>query len=266
MQLTLSKALKGIARAPEVIRCMRETPQWRKITSCYLGSDSARYPFTVTLHTGERVEMREPTDVGTLWQIFFHRAYRVKPSDRFILDAGANIGLFMLYAARSAPASKIYCIEPFPSTFDRLGEVVRDNNLSDRAACFNIALTGNTGNFVMRCTSRPSQRRQVFSTDATGVSSVAISGITLGNWMEHEQIAELDLMKMDIEGSEYEVLLSTPAAILKRIRRIVLEYHNNSPQYNKNHLREHLQTANFRITSDVCNAEGYGVFEAVLAQ
>lgn len=243
---------------------MRETRDWFKLTSCYLGSDSSQYPFTVNLQGGERVEMLEATDVGTLWQIFFHRAYRVHASDRYILDAGANIGLFMLYAARSAPSSKIYCIEPFPSTYDRLREVVRMNHLSDRVTPFNIALTGNTGNFVMRCTSRPSQRRQVFSTDANGVSSIAITGITLGDWMEQEQVAQLDLMKMDIEGSEYEVLFSTPVEILKRIRRIVLEYHNNNSQYTKADLAKYLQEAGFHITSDVCNAEGYGVFEAAL--
>jgi Methyltransferase FkbM domain len=37
----------------------------------------------------------------------------------------------------------------------------------------------------------------------------------------------VNLLKMDIEGIEYEALLSCPADILQTVERIVLEYHDD---------------------------------------
>ena len=35
-----------------------------------------------------------------------------------------------------------------------------------------------------------------------------------------------DLLKLDCEGAEHEILLSTPLPALRKIRRIALEYHH----------------------------------------
>lgn len=42
--------------------------------------------------------------------------------------------------------------------------------------------------------------------------------------------ATVDLLKIDIEGAEYEVLKSASAETLQRVHRIVLEFHPNAPQ------------------------------------
>ena len=55
-------------------------------------------------------------DLATLWLIFFSPAYPVKASDRVIVDAGANVGFFTLYASHRAPLARIISIEPFPPT------------------------------------------------------------------------------------------------------------------------------------------------------
>lgn len=193
----LYTAVKCASRGHEIVRCMQETTQWPSVTASYLRLPVSHYPLTVTLRNGAAIELLEPTDVSTLWQIFFHRAYPVYPSDRSILDAGANIGLFALYAARRAPASTIYCIEPFPDTFNRLCETVRKNRLSDRVICSNLALAGNAGTYLMGCGPRPSQRRQLLSEQTAQVRSLPVSGTTLEIWMNDKNVGELDLMKME---------------------------------------------------------------------
>ncbi len=260
----LRTALKCVSRGHEIVRCMKETRQWPSITAFYLRPSPSDYPFTVVLRNGERIEVVEPTDIATLWQIFFHRAYAVRPSERSILDVGANIGLFTLYAARQAPASTIHCIEPFPDTFDRLSKLVRENGLSHRVICSNFALTGSAGTYLMHCTSHFSQRRRIFSEQHPHLPSLRVPGITLETWMNDANINELDLMKMDIEGSEYDVLLSATIEVLRRIRRLIVEYHpmNGSGQ-TKHALCDHLRKASFELISDVHNDEGYGVLQAV---
>lgn len=62
------------------------------------------------------------------------------------------------------------------------------------------------------------------------ISSInSSSTMTLENWMKQTS-ATIDsgdlILQMDIEGSEYEVLLSTPVEILNRFRIILIEFHN----------------------------------------
>ena len=116
----LRKAVRQIHRAPEVLRCMSITPQWWQLTCAYVGVAKLKYPFELRLRSGMGLSFADFYDVTTFWQIFIHETYAVKQSDTVIVDAGANIGSFSLYALATAPAARVIAIEPFPSTFDRL--------------------------------------------------------------------------------------------------------------------------------------------------
>ena len=51
--------------------------------------------------------------------------------------------------------------------------------------------------------------------------------ISLKDWVDQKSVESGDLiLQMDIEGAEYEVLSSAPAALLKRFRLIAIELHN----------------------------------------
>lgn len=43
--------------------------------------------------------------------------------------------------------------------------------------------------------------------------------------LREQELETLDLLKMDVAGSQWEVLFSTPASVLRSIRHILLEYH-----------------------------------------
>jgi FkbM family methyltransferase len=264
MAQPIGKILKNAARAPEVLRCARETTQWASMSSAYLGFSRLAYPFVLRLRSGEQINIEEVTDLKAFWQIFLRRIYRVRFSDRVILDLGANIGIFTLYAARCSPQAEIFAFEPFPSTYRRLLATVRHHNLDSRVNCFNSAVTGTEGVRLMPDASVPSQRRAVASPGSAVAHGTAVAGKTLEALLEENRLLKVDLMKMDIEGSEYEVLLSTSQKILSRISRIALEYHGDSAPYSKQQLFEHLQSAGFRVQWDVCDRQGYGVTEMIL--
>jgi hypothetical protein len=65
--------------------------------------------------------------------------------------------------------------------------------------------------------------------------------------MDREQIAELDMLKMDVEGAEHEVFPATPTQVLRRIRHIGLEYHPNG---SKSGLFALLTAAGFDLVQD----------------
>ena len=61
-----------------------------------------------------------------------------------------------------------------------------------------------------------------------GAGSVTVRTTTIAHLLEDMATDTIDLLKMDIEGSEYNVLLTTPREILHRIRRINVEYRRTS--------------------------------------
>ena len=102
--------------------------------------------------------------------------------------------------------------------------------------------------------SGPSQSRGMLEAgDARGLE---VRTITLAHFLTENDLSDIDLMKMDIEGSEHEVILSTAPEVLRRIRRIALEYHPNQP---KGPLFEHIQEAGFTLIDDQLMGKDVGV-------
>jgi FkbM family methyltransferase len=207
------------------------------------------------------------------WLIFARRHYPVQTSDRVIVDVGANIGLFTLYAAREAPAARIISIEPFPETCQRLSQLVKANRLDERVIIVNCAISGSSGVAAMDAASGiPSQYKRIHS-EATralnpkyrGPAAIAqpeggvpVRAETLQEVLDDVKGAPADLLKMNIHGSEYEVLMSAP---LHEFRRIAVQYHDlpAEARIGKKDLFEHLERAGFRLVSDEDTGRGSGL-------
>src|SRR3954447_17421040 len=121
----MRRILKGLAqpeRFPEILRSRSVTPNWIRLSSAYVGLPLRR-PFRIDLGSGS-FEFRDPCDASTFWQIFVREVYPVKPSDSLIVDAGANIGSFTLYALLRAPQAHVIAIEPAPDSCERLRSIL----------------------------------------------------------------------------------------------------------------------------------------------
>jgi hypothetical protein len=73
---------------------------------------------------------------------------------------------------------------------------------------------------------------------------------TLSEVVSEISETEIDLMKVDIEGSEYEVLYSSPPKLLQKIKRIYVECHeveNSPPTYNLQHMKSFLEELGYHV-------------------
>lgn len=258
----LVTALRHARRIPEVLRCYANAHDAWSLAAGYAGISNFPLPGVVRFHDGTSYQLREFYDLETLWQIYFHRVYNVSPSDRCIVDAGANIGLFSCYAAKRAPECRIYAIEPFPETYNRLVEHVQENQLANRIGCYSLALNPSTAaDIQMSGAGSPSQMFHVLQEQERGTpGTVSVAAEALPIFLERVTERRIDLFKMDIEGSEYDVLINTPRDCLTRISRFVVEYHRPAAgvPYTTEDLIEHLKAAGFKLVRTT-GKNGYGI-------
>jgi FkbM family methyltransferase len=239
------KSVQNLNRIPEILECRRQTPQWLTLTAAYVGINS-RLPFEIDLPSGS-FDFHEASDVATFWQIFYRHDYPVRRSDHLIVDAGANIGAFTLFALRTAPKANVIAIEPAPDSCSRLRKMLRTHALQSRCTLHEAALAPAPGETTINLEAASQFRR-------TGLSGKPVKAITFDQVMPDS--ATVDLLKMDIEGAEYAVLPAISRDALSRVRRIVLEYHPNASYVLA---VEPLKAQNFSITYHRDDGEGYGV-------
>ena len=93
-----------------------------------------------------------------------------------VMDIGANIGTFALYAAQCG-ASKVFAIEPNKESFDVLCKNIADNHLRDVIHPVNCAIGGSIGQVGIPKGSSPYNQilEQDNDTTSTDYDMVAVS-------------------------------------------------------------------------------------------
>ena len=252
------KIAKHLNRAPEIGRCFLHSRDWLKMSFSYTGLRPHSFPYVARFRDGSSFEFRDLPDVATWWQIFYRNIYPIKKTDRVIVDAGANIGAFTLYAASRSPAAKIIAIEPFPDTFSRLQSAVERSAFGHRIQLINAALGSETGWLTMQQGDVGSQFRRVVEAGSQQ-AGVRVRSCTLSEILDAHD--EIDFLKMDIEGSEYPSILACPAESLRRVRRLAMEFHPiytaRAPQ--PRDLFQHLEKTGLTLTEVQDHGEGYGM-------
>jgi len=249
--LAAARILRHIGRAPELIAAGRHTPAVRQLVQRYLGVGAGDYPFTVPLTGGGSLTVSSPAEVRVFWHIFVRGSYQVPARCDTILDCGANVGIFSVWAARQRPAARIVALEPFPDTYASLVANIRANALDDRVRCVPLALAAQAGErFIGIDGASPDRKLVAQDLEADRSASVRVDTLSLGDAMSRNGFDHVDYLKMDIEGSEWEVLLSTPVDVLRRIRVIQLEYHEVHARfgYTPERLFSYLADAGHRLT------------------
>ena len=219
------KGLKSTHRAGELLQCIRGSAQWPELIGAYLGATKLEYPYTFRTRAGDALDLADWTDLTTAWVVMFGEEYRVSSSDRVIIDLGANIGIFSILAARTAPDARIIALEPFPANFERLLESVERNGLSGRVDCHPWAVAGTDRKVVMDAAPDIAghSRRLVQATEAD--EPIEVQAYSLATLFALESIDEVDYLKIDIEGAEYELLDQSPDEVLRKVRVIGIECH-----------------------------------------
>ncbi len=159
-----------------------------------------------------------------------------------IIDAGANIGCSVLYFKNHFPHSKILAFEPFEKTFTVLTENLKP--LRNDIQLFRKGLWSSSTHLTFDRSFRDGKDWSVQTVES---ENGTIMGITLSDILHGNKLMEIDILKMDIEGSEFEVLLKSEknACPLEKVKSIIIEIHDD--QGNRQEIYDKLRSNNFEI-------------------
>lgn len=177
-------------------------------------------------------------DMDVVNEVYFSDCYRTALLGRFrenelVVDVGAHIGAFARKWHEKNPSARIVCVEACPENLDVLKKNVGDFARVIHAACtyepgpvflHNSVKSDGTstgGSLVVPIDGGPEVNENLYWPDRRDLPKVTLEDI-----LRLTGERQIDLLKLDCEGSEFSILEQTPS--LECLRFIVGEYHGQA--------------------------------------
>lgn len=137
--------------------------------------------------------------------------------DPVILDCGANIGISVLNYKRHFPQAKITAFEPDPQFIPYLKKNLEQNHAAD-VQIVEAAVWKEEGTTTFLCEGADGSK--IITEASPSARTVTVRTIELAKYIT----GEIDLIKVDIEGAEYDVLPSISSK-LHLVKNMIVECH-----------------------------------------
>ena len=231
-----------------LLKAIKIIKNWYVYVFIYFKSIKTEYAILET-RSGIKIKLRiNSTDLMAFTHVWLLLEYD-KPGfeindDDIVLDIGAHIGLFSLFASQFCKKGIIYCFEPIKENFDLLLANLQLNKIMN-VRPYNIAVAQNIGNVTIYLNKDESGH----SMHVRAARSVQVESNSLKNIIDSNKIEKCDLIKMDCEGEEYEIINSLPPGYFNKINKMCIECHfvDDKPYLLENMIKK-LESLAYRIT------------------
>lgn len=161
----------------------------------------------LSLRSGQKLKIRlsHRYDMECYGRNAYLPSFLQVPDGPVILDIGASIGDFTVKCTSSFKNATVLSFKPDPDAFAMLQENVRINGLKNRIHPFQLGVTATEGECMIK--------------------DISYDSVTVEEIFRKNRLDRCDLLKMDIEGCEYEVFRSLSEKVLQRINAITMECH-----------------------------------------
>jgi FkbM family methyltransferase len=165
------------------------------------------------------------TDLRCLEKVFVSDEYAIPfhTTPHLVVDAGANTGMATLYFASQFPQARIFAIEPEQSNF----QILRRNCASlANVTLLQAALWPDNRELeILDCNVNKWEFR--VTDQRVGPSQATrVQGITVRDILRQAGAERIDLLKLDIEGSERDLFSANTDQWLHRVHIIAIELHD----------------------------------------
>jgi FkbM family methyltransferase len=151
--------------------------------------------------------------------------HALAPEDLFV-DVGANVGSYTILAC-AVKGAKGICFEPVPSTFERLMDNLRINNLVERVEARNIGLSDREGDLAF--TSGQDTTNHIVAGGEQTSNVVQVKVLPLDAIL---QGATPSMLKIDVEGFEMRVLEGARQILGREgLHSVIMELNGSGRRY-----------------------------------
>lgn len=249
--LTIKVILRGVYRAlpfkAPILGFLRDKGFLRRISSRLKGYLVFSGPFVVQVKTAKFFMLlgygRE-IEASIFWDgIDAFESTTIKwwcelsKRSTYILDIGANTGIYSLVANALNPSAEIYAFEPIERIHKILDENIRLNTpnlFSPMINAYRVALSdysgqGNMFDLPVEHIYTASLNRNVHAERGQLMQSTqeAVAVLRLDDFISQQRIGGLDLIKIDVESHESEVLRGMGDYLYKFHPSMIIEIWNN---------------------------------------
>lgn len=205
----------------------------------------------VQLKSGHVIHLSgDPADIVTVFLIFGREDYgKISPGAN-VIDIGANIGVFSLFAALSG-AKGVYAFEPSASSYDVLLKNIEANGLGSIIKAERLAVVGFPSPPV-RFPRNSDVMNAILPDSSDSDDYDLVPTITLSEMVS--AMSSVDILKSDCEGGEYAIFLQADEADIRKITEIRMEIHRGP----KDELVSRLVGLGYRIREYMSEPTGVG--------
>lgn len=220
------------------LKMLLRSGSWAFMRSRTPGLENYKRKLYTYKWNNHRVYYRPGTsDRGLVYNILIQKKKKAEyyipdiANPTIILDIGANIGITAIWMASKFPSAKIFCFEPMQDNFNILKKNIEPYK---NIAAYNFGL-GATTNYVDIYANEEIENMGGFSLhqldndgENFGTEGSVYAKIEIRNaadFISELNITTIDIIKIDTEGSEYDILTSIPQSTLSNTQWIMGELH-----------------------------------------
>ena len=193
-------------------------------------------------------------------EIFFEDFYKkdlilshLETKTPVVLDIGANAGYFATLISTCGLEPKIYCFEPVPANIEILqknADFLSEGLNKPVVSVNQMAITKEGIDSItlnLKTTKDLTVSASAVTKEASDVT-LEVKATSLPVLMQDEALSRIDILKMDCEGSEYDILYNASSENLASIGFVAMEVHElSTPKHNLKALQDFFISNQFEI-------------------
>jgi FkbM family methyltransferase len=160
-----------------------------------------------------------------------------------VVDVGANIGAFTIFAAQMA--EKVFAFEPEPENFRLLCSNIELNRLKNVIPS-RMAITKKKGKKNFYIAEKQHSGSHSFFLQQYK-KKIEVKTLSIMDLIEKEALTKINFLKLDCEGSEDEIIQGLSSEAAKKIEQIALEFHRINDSFTTDKMVGKLNTLGFEV-------------------
>lgn len=224
----------------EVRRLGHLARRYRNWPALWMAKYGGTSPITIKLRHGPTFIGADANISFVVAEVYENRVYGPPPKGR-VLDIGANVGVFSVYAAASA--SEVECFEPFPQNVELARANLERNGITNVE--IHAAAVSNHSDGADLFISNIAAGHLLFDHNIHGdlKDKVRVPTVSLADFLDRPA----DFVKIDCEGSEGVILSSLRPENFANIAQLAIEYHDNVSSLDHNQIAALLELNGFVV-------------------